>query len=194
MVQFICGVTAAGLIGSAKSNAISYNNNPNENGTVDFYYDGELVPPVNYTLFVGITVAIVAFLRLLLHVYYLIALALPRVVAFADLAVVCVWFVFILTGVALLPSKLDLFGSYDDIRPEYTSWVMKLKRAWVFVLLAFLLWLVTLVLASFAVKKAASQASTTSTTANVPPPNAGKNVQMGGTPNVTPSITPAVYV
>lgn len=177
-LELICGVTSAGLIGSAKSYATSYNNSPLENyGLIDFYYNGEFYAPINYTLFVGITVAIISFFRLLLHGYYLRVPVPPRVVAIADLAVVSVWFVFILTGVALLPRRLDLFGDYTDIEYPYTDWVMKLKRAWVFVLLSFLLWLVTLVLAAFMLTKSAAMANTM---ASPPTPNEVKNVQMGG--------------
>jgi len=180
MVQFICGITSVGFIGSAMSYAVSYNNNPSDGiGVIDFYFYGELTSPVRYLLFVGVLVTVVALVRLLSHIHYLKASVASRALAIADLLLVVVCYVFILAGVIVLPRKLDLFGSYDSISPEYTKWVFKLKDAWVFILLAKLLWIASLVIASIIVKRAGSQASTLS---SVPPPDASKNMEMGGNP------------
>jgi len=180
VVQFICGITAAGLLGSAKSYASSYNRTPQPGiGAIDFYNQGSLTSPMNYLFFVASIITILAFLRMLLHAYY-VKVSIPRrSVAAADLAVVSVWFTFILAAVIVLPSKVHLFKSLRlDLAP-YTAWVLKLKNARVFILLAFLLCLVTLTLSAIIVRKSERRSPATAG-AHVPPPDASKDVQMGG--------------
>jgi hypothetical protein len=184
-MQFICGIITATYAGQAKSFSDDYS---------QYYPDlatQELVPtgltgynypgPHTYIIFVGAIVTVVAFLRFLGHIRYLKSPIAPRMLAISDLVLLSVVLVFLLAGVIVLPVKVgDLFSNVGYDLPLRQYWLHKLKIAWIFMLLAFLMWLVSLVIAYLVVRNSGSQISDLDTLA--PATKATTDVPMDGTP------------